>query len=415
MLRFATMPIGDMNIADLRVAIINYIVARQKKENFLVRIDDIDKQKIIEGKDSEIVMILEKFAIKHDTLFHQSEHLNIYQSLAIGLLKENKAFICKCSILELDPDCKCENILTNQDYKELKRKEEPFVIRLKKPNQNIIAKDIIRGEIVLKANEIDNFMILDNKYKPTYNFACACDDMLSEINLIIQDEKYLKNSPKQEYIKLSLGYLKSTQYLHLSTLIKGEEITIKELLQKGFIPDAIINYILLLENPNSPKEIFTLPEAIEWFDLYSIPQNNFKFDIDKLKFINREHLKRIDDKELSKVFGFADSDIGKLAKVYLQDATTINELEGKIRAIFSPKPFDNEWGEEMKTLQKIIEEAPAFKSFEEFVEYITQKSGLKDENLFKPLQILLTGSTNSSPKLSEIYPLIKSYILEVVS
>ncbi|MCK4441035.1 MAG: glutamate--tRNA ligase, partial [Sulfurovaceae bacterium] len=208
-------------------------------------------------------------------------------------------------------------------------------------------------------------------------------------------------------------YTEPTKYIYIPTI--DNNITIKELFEQGFIPDAILNYLILLDNSKTPKKIFTLPDAIEWFDLDNISKESTKFDINELRVINCEHIKMIDDKELSKLFGFADSDIGKLAKLYLEECATINELEGKIRSIFTPKNFDNEWGEQMRVIERIILNAPYFEDFFEFEKYISKNSGLKGDNLVNPLRILLTGNEKSKLKLSKIYPLIKSYILEVAS
>jgi glutamyl-tRNA synthetase len=417
MLRFAPSPTGDMHISDLRVAILNYIVAKQRGEEFLVRIEDSNTQKNIEGKDTEIMMILEKFAIKHDSLYHQSQRLAIHQTLAIRLLQEEKAFICKCTEQELKEareiakrdgvsyryNDKCQT-LAQDEYKIIKESKEPFVIRIKKPKQDI------------NNNKIDSFIIMRADNTPTENFASACSDMLNDISLIICKEEQLDNIQKQIYIKSSLGYEQKTQYIYLPTILNSEDksTSIKWLFEEGFIPDAILNYLVLIGNSNTPKEIFTLPEAIEWFDLNSISKEPIRFDISKLRFINREHLKLIDDKRLSALFGFADADIGKLAKLYLGECSTINELEAKIRPIFKPKNFDGEWGKQMRTIENIIAQAPAFETLDELKKHITNKSGLRDENLSNPLQILLTGNENS-PELNKIYPLIKSYILEVAS
>ncbi|CAA6821914.1 MAG: Glutamyl-tRNA(Gln) synthetase (EC, partial [uncultured Sulfurovum sp.] len=138
------------------------------------------------------------------------------------------------------------------------------------------------------------------------------------------------------------------------------------------------------------------------------------FDISKLRYINREHLRLMDDKKLSTLFGFADADIGKLAKVYLEECSTSNELEEKIRLIFKTKDFSKEWGVQMIIIKEIIALAPAFETFNELQKHIKDKSGLKEENLFQPLRYLLTG-TGNGPELSDIYPFIKSYILEVAS
>jgi len=416
MLRFAPSPTGDMHIGNLRVAIINYLISQQKNDQFLVRFEDIDSKRNIEGKDSEIMMFLEKFALKHNSVFHQSEHLNLYQTLALRLLKEKKAFICTCNSenKESTPySGHCEN-LTQEDYETVKESGKPFVIRIKKPQQEINYHDIIKGEINTTPQEIDAFILLETDGLPTYNFACAADDMMSNIDFIIRQEKHLFNTPKQIHIKKELAYDKETQYAHLPDIINDQETSIISLFEEGFIPDAILNYLLLIGNSKVPKEIFTLPDAIEWFELKNIVKSSLEFDMTKLRFINREHIKMMDNKQLSTLFDFADADIGKLAKLYLKECSTINELETKIRPIFKSKDFSGEFGNQMKIIENIIFDAPAFETLEELKKYITAESGLTDEMLNKPLRLLLTNSDNG-PELSEIYTYIKAYILEVAS
>jgi len=435
MLRFAPSPTGDMHIGNLRVAIFNYIVAKQKDVNFIVRIEDTDKERNIEGKDTEILEILEKFALPHYSVSHQSENLHIHQTLAIRLLEEKKAFICTCTPEQLDADReeakrnrvayrysgRCAYVGA-QELSKLKEEKIPFVIRIKTPDAPIVNHDLIKGKIETAPNEVDSFVILRADSTPTYNFACACDDMLSGVSLIIRGEDHLSNTPKQKHIQTLLGYEQNIDYAHLPIILNTEgkkmskrddASSVKWLFEQGFIPDAIINYLLLLGN-KTPTEIFTMPEAIEWFKLENISKSPAKFDIDKLRFINRKHLAMMDDKKLSSIFGFADADIGKLAKVYLEEASTINELEEKIKPIFAPKDFSGEWGEQMKLMSKLIADAPILNTFDEFKSYIMKESGLKGKNFFKPLRYLLTGAGNG-PELSEIYPYIKSYILEIAS
>ncbi len=415
MLRFAPSPTGDMHIANLRVAIFNYLVAQQKSEPFLIRIEDGDKEQSITGKDTEIMMILEKFALKHNAVFHQSEHLNLHQTLALRLLKDEKAFVCKCinKNKELASSCSagCEN-LKPEEYDELKKSAEKFVIRVKEPKNNISYNDVIKGNLIATAKEIGSFVILKADTTPTANFAIAADDMMSDISLVIREEEHLLETSKQIHIKNLLGYENNTQYAHIPTITN--DISVKSLFEQGFIPDAILNYLLVLGNPNTPKEIFTLPQAIEWFDLNSVSKSNVEFDLEKLRFINREHLKMVEDKRFSTLFGFADADIGKLAKVYLRECSTINELEAKICPIFSPKDFSGKWGEQMKILEKVINQAPYFENYDTFKEYIITNSGLEEKDLLIVLRQILTN-TGDGPELSEIYPYIKSYILEVAS
>ncbi|WP_294954838.1 glutamate--tRNA ligase [Sulfurovum sp.] len=435
MLRFAPSPTSDMLIGDLRVAIFNYMVAQQRGEPFIIRIEDTDKKRNIEGKDTEILQILEKFALKHDAVFHQSEHLNIHQTLAVRLLEEGKAFVCTCTPGQIEAEKEAAKTnktayrysgrCCNTDKEELEKLKEgnvPFVIRIKKPEHDIVNHDLVKGEIVTTPNEVDSFVILRADGTPTCNFACACDDMLSNITLIIRGEEHLCDTPKQKHIQEQLGYGEETVYAHLPALLnaEGRKMSIKEdgssvkwLFEQGFIPDAIANYLILLGN-KTPEEIFTVPEALAWFDLEKISSSPAKFDIDRLRFINRKHLERMDDKRLSMVFGFADAEVGKLAKLYLEEDATLNELETKIKAIFSAKDFDGEWGEQMRVLQKIIADAPMIATFDEFESYMMQASGLKGEAFSKPLKILLTGA-GYGPELSDIYPYIKSYLLEVIS
>jgi len=405
-----------MHIGNLRVAIFNYIVAKQRDVNFVVRIEDTDKERNITGKDTEIMEILEKFALPHDSVMHQSENLHLHQTLAIRLLEEKKAFVCTCKDTESSEmySGHC-SAMGAAELAKLKEEKTPFVIRIKKPDAPILIHDLIKSDIETAPSEVDAFVILRADGTPTRSFASACGDMISGISLIIRGEEHLSNAPREQHIKRLLGYEQETAYAHLPSILNTDEAhTVKWLFEQGFIPDAIANYLIALGN-QTPKEIFTMPEALEWFDLTKLSNSPVRFDIDRLRFINCEHLKMMDDKRLSGLFGFADEDIGRLAKVYLEkEAGTINELEAKIRPIFKPKDFSAEWGEQMRQISDVIFDAPMINTYEAFESYIMEKTGLSGENFSKPLRYLLTG-TGNGPELSDIYPYIKSYILEVAS
>jgi len=204
-----------------------------------------------------------------------------------------------------------------EELKKLKDEKTPFVIRIKKPDHDIINHDVIQGEIITAPDEVDSFVILHEDGTPSHDFTCACDDMLSGVDFIIRSEKHPSNTPKQIHIKKQLGYDEETAYAHLPLILNAEgrredTLSVKWLFEQGFIPDAIANYLILLGN-DTPEEIFTIPEALEWFDLNNILKSPVNFDIDKLRYINRKHLEKIDDERLSMVFGFADEEIGRLA------------------------------------------------------------------------------------------------------
>ena len=428
MLRFAASPTGDMHINDLRVAILNYLVAQQRQESFSIRIDDTEKALNIEGKDTEIMQVLEKFALIHESVFHQSEHLHMHQTLAIKLLEDDKAFVCTCTQGEIDVDKQkakdanlnyrysgCCEKKNKAEHAKLKESGTAFVLRMKKPTQSLVIQDVLQGEQTVTPEEIDSFIILDTEGNPTPNFASACDDMLSGITTLILQNNHFLDTARQIHIKEQLGFDAQMQYVHVASVSNCEDACLVQwLFEQGFIPDAIINYLLLLGNTHAPQEIFTLPEAIAWFKLENISKFSAKFDLEKLRHINREHLKRIDDKQLSSLFGFADAEIGQLVKLYLDEASTINELAVKIRPIFAPKVFDGEYAEEMRVMQKVIMDAPMIHNYADFYTYVMEKSKLETKNTNIALRRLLTGA-EQGPALSDIYPLIKSYLLEVAS
>lgn len=404
MFRFALLPTGDIDINNLHVAIINYLLAQKNNEKFLIRIDDIETQETMEGKDTEGMMLLEKFALKHDAVFHQSEHLKLYQTLALRLLQDNKAFL----------STSIQGEETHKSYTELKASGEKFMLCVKEPSENICYHDLFQGQIEQTQDEIGSFDILNEDGTPSKDFAIAADDMMNNINFIVQKETALNHTAKQVYLKTLLGYKESARYAHLPQIHDSEGVSAKALFQEGYLPDAIINYLILLGYNNAPEEIFTLPDAVKWFDLSNLSNSSITFDIETLKRINKEHLRRLDDKTLSKLFGFADADIGKVAKLYLEECSTINLLETKIRLIFAPKNFEGTLANEMKSVADLISHAPTFDTFDELKAYLKTKSSITDKELQQVLQYLLTGSENS-PELSKVYPLIKSYILEVIS
>lgn len=431
MLRFAPSPTGDMHIGNLRVALFNYIVSKQRKEELIIRIEDTDKDRNIEGKDQEILDILGVFGIEYSQVIYQSQNMRYHSAMALQLLHELKAFNCFCSTDWLDKK--------RQEAKESKvayryddacaslpdelviDNENPFTVRIRKPMEAIVVKDYIKGEIKFEANEIDSFIIMRQDKRPMYNFACAVDDMISDVSLIIRGEDHMSNTPKQILIREALGYTKKIEYAHLPIILnesgkkmskRDDASSVKWLLEEGYLPSAIANYLILMGN-KPPKEIFHLAEAIEWFDLKNISKSPARFDINMLKHINREHIKMLEPKELSRYVGFADEEIGELAKIYLEESNTTRDLKAKIASIFADKEIPDEIKESAQIIIKAIKDAPYFEQYDEFKTYIMKESGLKGKNFFRPLRLVLTGAEHG-PDISLVYKYIKNYLREIV-
>lgn len=420
MLRFASSSTGTLHAGELRIALINYIVARQREEGFFLRIDDGGSDEKIRVQAMEIPPILEKFAIQADQTLYESETLRRYQQLAVRLVEEKKAFVCLC---DEEHSCtrRCDT-MSREEILQIREKNLPYTLRMRKPSEKIAYRDLLRGETVATPAEVDHFVILKADGTPGRDFALACDDMMSGTTLVIGEESRIPHAARQIHVRQTLGYSETIDYAHLPPLQKEqggvlshreEEYSVKKLLLDGFLPDAIINYLLLL-GYEAPTELFTLPEAIEWFDLNKLSTEPVRFHLSKLRRLNREHLLRMDDRALSRTFRFADPDIGKIAKLYLHTgAATLKELQEHISTLFSPKSCEGPHAEAMRTLSALILEAPMMERYEEFVRYLEERSGLHGDGLYIPLRLLMTGSFEG-PDPSEIYPLLNPYLTEIV-
>lgn len=432
MYRFAPSPTGDMHIGNLRAAIFNYICSIKDKSGFILRIEDTDTARNIEGKEEEIQEILHKFGIKWQTLYYQSKNLKFHREFAHKLLMDKKAFCCFCSSEILAQkkelakqndeayryDGTCERLSDEQ----VLECEKPFVIRMKKPASTMKFKDAIKGEISFEPENIDSFVIMREDKTPTYNFACAIDDMLEGVTFVIRGEDHVSNTPKQEWIRECAGFSEKIQYAHLPIILDNEgkkmskrdsSSSVKWLLECGYMPEAIANYLILLGN-KTPCEIFTIEEAAQWFDITKISKNPAKFDITKLAQINREHIKRASDERLAQLFSLEISR-ANLIRFYTQESSLIPEISAKISAIFSPKNISEEWRENAEILRNLIlneSEIPA--EFNEFKSNLMKKSALKGKAFFMPLRLLLTNSEHG-PELSELFPLIRDEIRAVVA
>jgi glutamyl-tRNA synthetase len=287
LLRFALSPTKDIDIENLRVALFNYIIAKQRGEKFHILIED----SVAEEKVQESLDILKICGLEWDSISYQSQNLKFHQQFATKLLMEKKAFNCFCTKESL----KKRDALNHYDDKclglsdsEVIDKQEPFRVRVLKPNSDISFFDQIQGDMLYKKGSVDSFVILEIDKSPTRNFACAIDDMLLDISLVIREEESLQNTPKEIIVREYLGFTKEIEYAH-PPIIKSDTVSsVRQLLDEGFLPRAVVNYLLLLGN-KAPKEIFTLDEAIEWFSLKNLSKTVLKFDLDKLRSIDRKH------------------------------------------------------------------------------------------------------------------------------
>ncbi|WP_304543765.1 glutamate--tRNA ligase [Sulfurimonas microaerophilic] len=413
MLRFAFSPTRDMELGDLRVALINFIVAQQRKEDLIVRVDDTSTRNNIEGKDKEYLDILDLFGIRYTQTIHESQNFRFHTAMALQLMHERKAFSCFCS-----PDW----IQGKMDEAEAAKKPylyddacanlpaelvidntNPFTVRIHRPKNDVIVKDYLQGDLTFKADTIDSFMILKQDKTPMADFASAIDDMLNDISLVIQDQDHIESAPKQIYVRDALQYDKKVEYAHIPPLTGDDIPSVTSLLEQGYLPEAITNYLISMD----------LEDAVEQFDLAKLSPLPIVFDLEKLGEVNKTHLKKMDAKELSRYVGFADAEIGELARLYVDEVETTRGLKTKIAPIFEERVVPKEIQEEYNSIKSCIKNAPHFEEFDYLQNYIVEQTGLTEEKILKPLRVLLSNA-QEGPELAEIYKYLKNYIGEFV-
>jgi len=412
MLRFAFSPSDTMSIEELRVALFGSIVSKQKKEDCILRIDNIGKENLAESKEQETIGLLSLFGIDYSQTLYQTQNARFYSAMALDLLHKKKAFSCFCSDDWLDKkreeakekgeDYHYDDACRNLPAELVIDNTAPFCVRIARPEKPIMN---------LQPDVIDSFIIMNRDKTATPNFASAVDDMLSDISTIIFQQKNRKDIAREIHVRDSLGYDKDIEYISLPAIENEKEIDIKKLLEDGYLPEAIANYLVGM-SLKTPKEIFTLEDAKEWFSFKNISDAPATFDREELKKINQAHLQMMDAKELSRYVGFADADIGELAKSYLETLYTTKELKAKIAPIFEPKEIPQEFSKEIATIKSSIEKAPYFEEYDDFKEYLIKETGLAEEKLLQPLSILLTNEDKSD--LSAIYKYLKNYLGEII-
>lgn len=438
MLRFAPSPTGDMHIGNLRAAIFNYIIAKQENQKFLIRIEDTDMARNIKDKDKEILALLNLFGLLWDDLVYQSSNFPRHQQMADYLISTNKAFYCYASKEFLDSkrneaESKKEAFRYKDEWADSGKDSgiKP-VIRLRGSQTAISYVDEIKGELNFLPNELDSFVIMRDDGIPTYNFACAVDDMLYDISYIVRGEDHVSNTPKQILIQQALGYDKHIKFAHLP-IILGEDgkkmskrdsaSSVAYLLESGFLPSAIVNYLISMGN-NTPKEVFTLSEAISFFDIKKISHSPVKFDFKRLRFLNHEHLKRLNEHELALLLESNELKhsltLGALAKIYIEEASTLNELREKVESIFKTRNYDalyegESFKNECETLESILKKNKdnLALDYETFKKDLMKESNLKGKAFFKPLRIVLTNASHG-PDLAMLYPYLRLLINEIL-
>ena len=316
--RFAPSPTGYMHIGNLRTALYGYLYAKSQQGQFILRIEDTDRTRYVADAVDFINRTLEMAHIVPDESpslggpygpYVQSERMDLYKKYAEELVKTGHAYYCFC-----DPDedhsagkfggydRTCRNLAPEVIEEHLKN-GDPYVIRQKMPlTGETTFFDVLHGNITIKNEELEDQVLLKRDGMPTYNFANVVDDHLMGITHVIRGNEYLSSAPKYNLLYQAFGW-DVPVYVHCSPVMKDKthklskrngDASFQDLLEKGYLPEAIINFIALLGwAPTGEQEIFTMDELIQAFEISGISKSPALFDPVKLKAINGEYIRKM--------------------------------------------------------------------------------------------------------------------------
>ena len=325
--RYAPSPTGRMHVGNLRTALYTYLIAKHEGGDFILRIEDTDQERYVEGAVDIIYRTMEKTGLIHDEgpdkdggygPYVQSERQRsgIYMEYAKKLVEKGEAYYCFCTQERLDSlkkNVNGEEIMAYDKHCLGLSKEEveanlkagmPFVIRQNNPKEGTTTfHDDIYGDISVDNSELDDMVLIKSDGYPTYNFANVVDDHLMGITHVVRGNEYLSSSPKYNRLYEAFGW-EVPVYVHCPTITNEEHkklskrsghSSFEDLLEQGFLTEAIVNFVALLGwSPAGNQEFFTLEELVKEFDYHNMSKSPAVFDMTKLRWMNGEYLKKMD-------------------------------------------------------------------------------------------------------------------------
>ena len=447
--RFAPSPTGYMHIGNLRTALYAYLLAKKNNGSFVLRIEDTDQQRYVEGAVDLIYRTLAETGLIHDEgpdkdggygPYIQSERREIYKEYAQKLVDMGAAYYCFCDKERLDSlhasdgsgvGGKYDKHCLHLSKEEIQQKLDagvPYVIRQNIPETGVTTfKDEVFGEITVENSILDDNVLLKSDGLPTYNFANVVDDHLMNITHVIRGSEYLSSTPKYNLLYEAFGWEIPT-YIHVSPVMRDAQhklskrdgdASYEDFIKSGFLKDALINYVALLGwSPGAEQEIFTLDELIQEFDVKGISKSPAVFDEKKLRWMNSEYIRALSPDEFGKyakpyydsVLKAAKIDYNKLNTLLQGRTEVFPDILEKIDFMETMPEYDNELyvNKKMKTtpetslpvLQAIL---PVLEGVENWcmeelhdkMMALVEQLGMKNGQVLYPLRVALSGKLST--------------------
>ncbi|MDP1949252.1 MAG: glutamate--tRNA ligase [Nitrospirota bacterium] len=442
--RFAPSPTGFLHIGGVRTALFNWLFARQQKGVFVLRIEDTDQDRSTDESIQAILEGLKWVGLDWDEgPFRQTERIDLYRSYAMQLLEKGQAYWCSCKAEELEArrkEAEAKGLSPKYDSRcrdrGLANLAGDAALRFKAPLEGeTVVDDLIKGKIVFDNNVQDDLIILRSNGYPTYNFSVVVDDALMNITHVIRGDDHLTNTPRQVPIFQALGF-PVPQFGHLPMILGSDKArlskrhgatSIMAYKDMGYLPDAMVNYLVRLGWSHGDQELFTRQELIEKFAWKNVQTSPAVFNPEKLIWVNAEYIKISPPDQVAQALvpllesaGLAAEakavSAGWLAQLVIlvkERAKTLVEMVEWVRPYFGQAvAFDEEAAKKFLTpaiapvLGKLLARFEAFPAFskqqwEEAFKQLVEAEGMKMGQLAQPVRVALTGRT-ASPGLFEV-------------
>ena len=448
--RFAPSPTGYLHIGGLRTALFSYLWARKNKGEFTIRIEDTDRERYIEGADKQFLDTLAKFGIISDTeVKHQSNRLKLYQKDCDKLIAHQQAYRCFCSPERLDKvreeqqknkqvpkyDGYCLN-LSQKEIDDKINKGQKFVVRFKIPTDEIIfTEDKVYGKVSVHSKDLDDFVISKSNKFPTYHLASVVDDQDMRITHVIRGEEWMPSLPKHILIYQALGYAMPI-FVHLPLLLNPDksklskrqgDVAVEDYLNKGYLIEALINYVALLGwSPGDDREFFLLKELTKEFSLEKINKAGAVFDVAKLNWFNAEYIRKIisqNDERFLQLINQAEQYLGenahkakKVLRLFGSRIENLSQLVEDSKFLFELPDYEKELlifkksdlaktkealNLALGTLGKLHHSEWDQKSINDSINNLIAKRQLSPGDIFWPLRVACSG-LERSPSPAEL-------------
>ncbi len=447
--RIAPSPTGqDLHIGNAYTALINYVFAKKNNGKFIIRIEDTDRTRLVDGSEERILSSLEWLGIPYEegpdcggpfAPYRQSDRLPEYKKYAEELVEKGHAYYCFCTSERLEQMRKDQEAshkpsmydgLCKKISREVIKKRavggEKYVIRLNVPDEGITTfKDLIRGDISFENKLIDDQVLLKSDGFPTYHLGVVVDDHLMQISHVIRGEEWISSTPKQLLLFQFFGWEKPA-FAHVSVLRNPDRsklskrknpVWVSDYRSKGYLPEAINNYMATMAWTYPGKELFTVSEMIEKFEIKDIQTTAPIFDQEKLRWMNGEYIRKMDEVELiAHIRAFdatvpKDSDelMKKILPLVKERMKTLSEFE-TLADFFFVRPVKFEREINKNTLKIAIDALSSLSSssfwshetMEKAIRDHAEKAGVKARDVFMELRIAITGKSVGPPLLESL-------------